>query len=102
MEKVKSGRRDYWVKFIAPFVEPDPQTVSESTGQQSENALNDAKKLVARLFALLPQQQQDGEDVDVLPEKVEVSVSELYDMHELSKALVTNVNDNLTNIDEKY
>lgn len=100
-KKVKPDIRNYWVKFIAPFVEPDPQTVSESTGQQSENALNDAEELVARLSALLPQQQQDGEDVEVLPEKVEVSVSELYDMHELSKALVTNVNDKLTNIDEK-
>lgn len=99
-KKVKPGKNIYWVKFIAPFVEPDSQTVSESTSQQSESALNDAKGLVARLSALLPQ-LQDGEGVEVLPEKVEVNVGELYGVHEALKALVTNVNDELANIDEK-
>lgn len=98
-KKVKPGRNIYWVKFIAPFVEPDA-LVSESTSLQSESALNDAKELVARLSALLPQ-QQDGEGVEVLPEKVAVNVGELYGMHEALKALVTNVNDELANIDEK-
>lgn len=98
-KKVKPGHNIYWVKFIAPFVEPD-SLVSESTSQQSESALNDAKELVARLSALLPQ-QQDGEGVEVLPEKVEVNVGELYGVHEALKALVTNVNDELANIDEK-
>lgn len=98
-KKVKPGKLDYWVKFIAPFVEPD-LLVTESTSLQSESALNDAKELVARLSALLPQ-QQDGEGVEVLPEKVEVNVGELYGVHEALKALVTNVNDELANIDEK-
>lgn len=98
-KKVQPGKNIYWVKFIAPFVEPD-SLVSESTSQQSESALNDAKELVARLSALLPQ-QQDGEGVEVLPEKVEVNVGELYGVHEALKALVTNVNDELANIDEK-
>lgn len=98
-KKVKPGHNIYWVKFIAPFVEPD-SLVSESTSLQSESALNDAKELVARLSALLPQ-QQDGEGVEVLPEKVEVNVGELYGVHEALKALVTNVNDELANIDEK-
>lgn len=98
-KKVKPGKLDYWVKFIAPFVEPD-SLVTESTSLQSESALNDAKELVARLSALLPQ-QQDGEGVEVLPEKVEVNVGELYGVHEALKALVTNVNDELANIDEK-
>lgn len=98
-KKVKPGHNIYWVKFIAPFVEPD-SLVSESTSQQSESALNDAKELVARLSVLLPQ-QQDGEGVEVLPEKVEVNVGELYGVHEALKALVTNVNDELANIDEK-
>lgn len=98
-KKVKPGHNIYWVKFIAPFVEPD-SLVSESTSLQSESALNDAKELVARLSALLPQ-QQDGEGVEVLPEKVEVNVGELYGVHEALEALVTNVNDELANIDEK-
>lgn len=98
-KKVKPGHNIYWVKFIAPFVEPD-SLVSESTSLQSESALNDAKELVARLSALLPQ-QQDGDGVEVLPEKVEVNVGELYGVHEALKALVTNVNDELANIDEK-
>lgn len=98
-KKVKPGHNIYWVKFIAPFVEPD-SLVSESTSLQSESALNDAKELVARLSALLPQ-QQEGEGVEVLPEKVAVNVGELYGMHEALKALVTNVNDELANIDEK-
>lgn len=98
-KKVKSGNNIYWVKFIAPFVEPD-SLVSESTSLQSESALNDAKELVARLSALLPQ-QQDGEGVEVLPEKVEVNVGELYGVYELLKALVTTVKDELANIDEK-
>lgn len=98
-KKVKPGKLDYWVKFIAPFVEPD-SLVTESTSLQSESALNDAKELVARLSALLPQ-QQDGEGVEVLPEKVEVNVGELYGVYELLKALVTTVKDELANIDEK-
>lgn len=98
-KKVKPGKNIYWVKFIAPFVEPD-SLVSKSTSLQSESALNDAKELVARLSALLPQ-QPDGEGVEVLPEKVEVNVGELYGVHEALKALVTNVNDELANIDEK-
>lgn len=98
-KKVKPGHNIYWVKFIAPFVEPD-SLVSESTSLQSESALNDAKELVARLSALLPQ-QQDGEGVEVLPEKVEVNVGELYGVYELLKALVTTVKDELANIDEK-
>ena len=98
-KKVKPGKLDYWVKFIAPFVEPD-SLVTESTSLQSESALNDAKELVARLSALLPQ-QQDGEGVEVLPEKVEVNVGELYGVHEALNALVTNVNEGLANIDEK-
>ena len=99
-KKVKPGHNIYWVKFIAPFVEPD-SLVSESTSLQSESALNDAKELVARLSALLPQQQQDGKGVEVLPEKVEVNVGELYGVYELLKALVTTVKDELANIDEK-
>lgn len=98
-KKVKPGKLDYWVKFIAPFVEPD-SLVTESTSLQSESALNDAKELVARLSALLPQ-QQDGEGVEILPEKVEVNVGELYGVYELLKALVTTVKDELANIDEK-
>ena len=99
-KKVKPGHNIYWVKFIAPFVEPD-SLVSESTSLQSESALNDAKELVARLSALLPQQQQDGKGVEVLPEKVEVNVGELYGVYELLNALVTTVKDELANIDEK-
>lgn len=98
-KKVKPGKNIYWVKFIVPFVEPD-SLVSESTSQQSESALNDANDLVARLSSLLPQ-QQNGEGVDVLPEKVEVNVSELYSVHESLKALVTTVKDEFANIDEK-
>ena len=98
-KKVKPGKNIYWVKFIVPFVEPD-SLVSESTSQQSESALNDAKELVERMSALLPQ-QQDGEGVDVLPEKVAVNVGELYGVYELLKALVTTVKDELANIDEK-
>lgn len=98
-KKVKPGHNIYWVKFIAPFVEPD-SLVSESTSLQSESALNDAKELVARLSALLPQ-QHDGEGVEVLPEKVEVNVGELYGVYELLNALVTTVKDELANIDEK-
>ena len=100
-KKVKPGRRDYWVKFIAPSVEPAPQTMSEPTSQQSENILNDANDLVARLSALLPPQQKDNEGVEVLPEKVEVNVSELYCVHESLKALVTTGNDVLANIEKK-
>lgn len=99
-KKVKTHKNIYWVKFIAPFVEPDPQAVSESIALQSENVLNDAEELVARLSALLPQ-QQNGESVEVLPEKVKVNVSELYGVHESLKSLVANVNDELANIDKK-
>lgn len=95
-KKVQPGKNIYWVKFIVPFVEPDP-LVSESTALQSENLLNDAKELVARLSALLPQ-QLDGGGVGVLPEKVKVNVGELYGVHEALKALVTNVNDELEKI----
>lgn len=98
-KKVKPGNHIYWVKFIAPFIEPG-SLVSESTSQQSESALNDANELVERLSALLPQ-QHDGEGVDVLPEKVEVNVGELYGVHESLQALVTTVKDELANIDEK-
>lgn len=99
-KKVKPGRRVYWVKFIAPFVEPDSQIVSETTSQQSENALNDANDLVVCLSALLPPQQQDGEGVEVLPEKMEVNVSMLYGVYESLKALVTTVNDVLAKKDD--
>lgn len=98
-KQVKPGNNIYWVKFIAPFVEPD-SLETESTALQSENALNDAQKLVARLSALLPQ-QQDGESVDVLPEKVEVNVGELYGVYESLKAFVITVKDELANVDEK-
>lgn len=98
-KKVKPGKNIYWVKFIAPFVEPD-SLETESTALQSENTLNDAQKLVARLSALLPQ-QQDGESVDVLPEKVEVNVGELYGVYESLKAIVITVKDELANVDEK-
>ena len=90
----------YWVKFIAPFVEPD-SLVSESTSQQSESALNDANDLVARMSAFLPQQQQEGQSVEAFPEKVEVNVGELYDVYESLKAFVSTVKDELANINEK-
>ena len=100
-KKVQPRKNIYcWVKFIAPFVEPD-LLVSESTSQQSESALNDANDLVARMSAFLPQQQQEGESVEVFPEKVEVNVGELYDVYESLKAFVTTVKDELANIDEK-
>lgn len=96
-KKVKPGKLDYWVKFIAPFVEPD-SLVTESTALQSENALNDAQELVARLSALLP--QQDGEGVEDRPEKVEVNVGELCGVHESLKAFVITVKDELANVDK--
>lgn len=99
-KKVKPGKNIYWVKFIAPFVEPDSQTVSESTSQQSESALNDANDLVARMFAFLPQQQQEGEGVELLPEKVEINVDKLYGVYEALKAFVTTVKDELANVDK--
>lgn len=96
-KKVKPGKLDYWVKFIAPFVEPD-SLVTESTALQSENVLNDAQELVARLSALLP--QQDGEGVEDRPEKVEVNVGELCGVHESLKAFVITVKDELANVDK--
>lgn len=96
-KKVKPGKLDYWVKFIAPFVEPD-SLVTESTALQSENAINDAQELVARLSALLP--QQDGEGVEDRPEKVEVNVGELCGVHESLKAFVITVKDELANVDK--
>ena len=96
-KKVKPGKLDYWVKFIAPFVEPN-SLVTESTALQSENALNDAQELVARLSALLP--QQDGEGVEDRPEKVEVNVGELCGVHESLKAFVITVKDELANVDK--
>lgn len=99
-KKVKSGKNIYWVKFIAPFVEPDSQTLSESTSQQSESALNDANDLVARMSAFLPQQQQEGEGVELLPEKVEIKVDKLYGVYEALKAFVTTVKDELANVDK--
>ena len=98
-KKVKPGKNIYWVKFIVPFVEPD-SLVSDSTSQHSESALNDANDLVARLSALLPKQQQEGEGVEVLPEKVEVNVSKLYEVYESLKAFVTTVKDVLANVDK--
>lgn len=96
-KKVKPGKLDYWVKFIAPFVEPD-SLVTESTALQSENAINDAQELVARLSALLP--QQDGEGVEDRLEKVEVNVGELCGVHESLKAFVITVKDELANVDK--
>ena len=96
-KKVKPGKLDYWVKFIAPFVEPD-SLVTKSTALQSENAINDALELVARLSALLP--QQDGEGVEDRPEKVEVNVGELCGVHESLKAFVITVKDELANVDK--
>ena len=96
-KKVKPGKLDYWVKFIAPFVEPG-SLLSESTALQSENLLNDAKELVARLSALLP--QQDGEGVEDIPEKVVVNVGELCGVHESLKAFVITVKDELANVDK--
>lgn len=96
-KKVKPGKLDYWVKFIAPFVEPD-SLVTESTALQSENVLNDAQELVARLSALLP--QQDGEGVEDRTEKVEVNVGELCGVHESLKAFVITVKDELANVDK--
>lgn len=98
-KKVKSGKRNYWVKFIPPFIDPNPQ-VADYIAQQSKNVLNEAKKIVARLSALLPQ-QKDGEDVEVLPEKVEINVDELYGVNESFNALLTIVDDKLADIDEK-
>lgn len=98
-KKVKPGKNIYWVKFIAPFVESD-SLVSESTSQQSESALNDANDLVARMFAFLPQQQQEGEGVELLPEKVEINVDKLYGVYEALKAFVTTVKDELANVDK--
>ena len=96
-KKVQPRKNIYWVKFIAPFVEPG-SLLSESTALQSENLLNDAKELVARLSALLP--QQDGEGVEDRPEKVEVNVGELCGVHELLKAFVITVKDELANVDK--
>lgn len=96
-KKVKPGKLDYWVKFIAPVVEPD-SLLTESTALQSENAINDAQELVARLSALLP--QQDGEGVEDRPEKVEVNVGELCGVHESLKAFVITVKDELANVDK--
>lgn len=96
-KKVKPGKLDYWVKFIAPFVEPG-SLLSEPTALQSENLLNDAQELVARLSALLP--QQDGEGVEDIPKKVEVNVGELCGVHESLKAFVITVKDELANVDK--
>lgn len=96
-KKVQPRKNIYWVKFIAPFVEPG-SLLSESTALQSENLLNDAKELVARLSALLP--QQDGEGVEDIPKKVEVNVGELCGVHELLKAFVITVKDELANVDK--
>lgn len=96
-KKVQLRKNIYWVKFIAPFVEPG-SLLSESTALQSENLLNDAKELVARLSALLP--QQDGEGVEDIPKKVEVNVGELCGVHELLKAFVITVKDELANVDK--
>lgn len=98
-KKVQPRKYIYWVKFIAPFVEPD-SLVSESTSQQSESALNDANDLVARMSAFLPQQQQEGESLEAFPEKVEVNVGELYDVYESLMAFVTTVKE-LANVNEK-
>ena len=49
----------------------------------------------------MPPQQKDNEGVEVLPEKVEVNVSELYCVHESLKALVTTGNGVLANIEKK-
>lgn len=96
-KKVQPRKNIYWVKFIAPFVEPG-SLLSESTALQSENLLNDAKELVARLSALLP--QQDGEGVEDIPKKVEVNVGELCGVHESLKAFVITVKDELANVDK--
>lgn len=96
-KKVQPRKNIYWVKFIAPFVEPG-SLLSESTALQSENLLNDAKELVARLSALLP--QQDGEGVEDMPKKVEVNVGELCGVHESLKAFVITVKDELANVDK--
>ncbi|WP_295356924.1 hypothetical protein [uncultured Prevotella sp.] len=96
--KVKLGKLYYWVKFIPPFVDHNPQTVSEENAQQSENVLKDAEKIVARLSALLP--QMDGEGVEDRPEKVEVNVGELCGVHESLKEFVITVKDELANVDK--
>lgn len=96
-KKVQPRKNIYWVKFIAPFVESG-SLLSESTALQSENILNDAKELVARLSALLP--QQDGEGVEDIPKKVEVNVGELCGVHESLKAFVITVKDELANVDK--
>lgn len=96
-KKVQPRKNIYWVKFIAPFVEPG-SLLSESTALQSENLLNDAKELVARLSALLP--QQDGEGVEDIPKKVEVNVGELCGVHKSLKAFVITVKDELANVDK--
>ena len=96
-KKVQPRKNIYWVKFIAPFVEPG-SLLSESTTLQSENLLNDAKELVARLSALLP--QQDGEGVEDIPKKVEVNVGELCGVHESLNAFVITVKDELANVDK--
>ena len=96
-KKVQPRKNIYWVKFIAPFVEPG-SLLSEPTALQSENLLNDAKELVARLSALLP--QQDGEGVEDIPKKVEVNVGELCGVHESLKAFVITVKDELANVDK--
>lgn len=96
-KKVQPRKNIYWVKFIAPFVEPG-SLLSESTAPQSENLLNDAKELVARLSALLP--QQDGEGVEDIPKKVEVNLGELCGVHESLKAFVITVKDELANVDK--
>lgn len=96
--KVKLGKLYYWVKFIPPFVDHNPQTVSEENAQQSENVLKDAEKIVARLSALLP--QMDGEGVEDRPEKVEVNVGELCGVYESLKEFVITVKDELANVDK--
>ena len=96
-KKVQPRKNIYWVKFIAPFVEPG-SLLSESTALQSENLLNDAKELVARLSALLP--QHDGEGVEDIPENVVVNVGELCGVHESLKAFVITVKDELANVDK--
>ena len=96
-KKVQPRKNIYWVKFIAPFVEPG-SLLSEPTALQSENLLNDAKELVARLSALLP--QQDGEGVEDIPKKVEVNLGELCGVHESLKAFVITVKDELANVDK--
>lgn len=95
--KVKTKKDKFFARFIAPFVEPDPQIalLPDEPSQQEVDYVAELDSQVARLAAFVPA-TPDGE---VVPESVMVSMVELNGVCDSLRTIGKSVGEALADID---